>query len=95
MTYFVTGCAGFIGSNLVDRLLQDGREVIGYDNFSTGLAEFLAEARRHPRFTLVRGDTLDPDALTAVDPTSSSDCPPVVGWRPAYGSARWQLLDRG
>ena len=29
MTYFVTGCAGFIGSNLVDRLLQDGREVIG------------------------------------------------------------------
>ncbi len=65
MTYFVTGCAGFIGSNLVDRLLQDGREVIGYDNFSTGLAEFLAEARRHPRFTLVRGDTLDPDALTA------------------------------
>jgi len=35
----------------IDRLLQDGREVIRYDNFSTGLAEFLAEARRHPRFT--------------------------------------------
>ena len=32
----VTGCAGFIGSNLVDRLLQMGCEVVGIDNFSTG-----------------------------------------------------------
>jgi UDP-glucose 4-epimerase len=61
--YFVTGCAGFIGSNLVDRLLQDGHEVVGYDNFSTGQLEFLAEARTSPRFTLARGDTLDTDGL--------------------------------
>ncbi len=60
----MTGCAGFIGSNLVDRLLQAGHEVIGYDNFSTGQTEFLAEAQRSSRFTLVRGDTLDPEALT-------------------------------
>ncbi|MBU6410838.1 MAG: NAD-dependent epimerase/dehydratase family protein, partial [Verrucomicrobia bacterium] len=33
---FVTGAAGFIGSNLVDRLLADGRSVTGWDNFSTG-----------------------------------------------------------
>ena len=64
MRYFVTGCAGFIGSNLVDRLLQDGHEVVGYDNFSTGQPEFLAEAQRSPRFSLIRGDTLDPDGLT-------------------------------
>lgn len=63
MRCFVTGCAGFIGSNLVDRLLQDGHEVVGYDNFSTGQPEMLTEAGRSPRFTLVRGDTLDPDAL--------------------------------
>ncbi|HYB43930.1 MAG TPA: NAD-dependent epimerase/dehydratase family protein [Candidatus Methylomirabilis sp.] len=63
MACFVTGCAGFIGSTLVDRLLQDGREVVGYDNFSTGQLEFLAEALPSPRFTLVRGDALDGDAL--------------------------------
>lgn len=64
MRYLITGCAGFIGSNLVDRLLGDGHEVVGYDNFSTGQAEFLAEARQSPRFCLVGGDTLDLDALT-------------------------------
>jgi len=65
LTYVVTGCAGFIGSNLVDRLLRDGHAVVGYDNFSTGQPEFLSDAGRSPRFTLVRGDTLDLDALTA------------------------------
>jgi UDP-glucose 4-epimerase len=62
---FVTGCAGFIGSNLVDRLLQAGHEVVGYDDLSTGRGEFLEEALRSDRFTLVRGDTLDPAALTS------------------------------
>jgi len=46
MRYFITGCAGFIGSSLTDRLLQQGHEVIGYDNLSTGLIEFLAEAKK-------------------------------------------------
>ena len=64
MQYFVTGCAGFIGSNLVDRLLADGHSVIGYDNFSTGQDKFIAPALQSPDFTLVRGDTLDLSALT-------------------------------
>jgi len=62
--YFVTGCAGFIGSTLVDRLLQDGHEVVGYDNFSTGQIEFLVEAQQSPCFSLMRGDMLDLDCLT-------------------------------
>lgn len=37
---FVTGAAGFIGSNLVDRLLADGVSVTGWDNFSTGQRRF-------------------------------------------------------
>jgi UDP-glucose 4-epimerase len=55
----VTGAAGFIGSNLVDRLLDAGWRVTGYDNFSTGLAEFLEPARRQRNFSLVEGDLLD------------------------------------
>jgi UDP-glucose 4-epimerase len=61
---FVTGAAGFIGSNLTDRLLAAGHEVIGFDNFSTGLPEFLRTACQCPRFRLVEGDLLDCDALT-------------------------------
>jgi UDP-glucose 4-epimerase len=61
---FVTGCAGFIGSNLVDRLLQDGHTVVGYDNFSTGQPEFLTEAQQSPSFHMVRGDVLDAATLT-------------------------------
>lgn len=60
---FVTGCAGFIGSNLVDRLLAEGSAVVGIDNFSTGQERFLEAALENPRFTLVRGDLLDTGTL--------------------------------
>lgn len=63
MRYFITGCAGFIGSSLVDRLLQDNHEVIGYDNFSTGFHSFLQQAKTSPRFSLVEADLLDQSAL--------------------------------
>ena len=65
MKAFVTGGAGFIGSNLVDRLLLRGDDVVAYDNLSTGRREFLREALANPRFALVEGDVLDGDALSA------------------------------
>lgn len=63
MRYLVTGCAGFIGSSLVDRLLQDGHDVVGIDNFSTGQREFLKSASLSPKFTLVEMDLLEKEAI--------------------------------
>ena len=62
--FFVTGAAGFIASNLVDRLLEEGVSVVGYDNFSTGLDENLEQAQSNADFKLIRGDVLDLPALT-------------------------------
>ena len=64
MTAFITGAAGFVGSNLTDRLLALGHDVVGFDNFSTGRSEFLEGALENPRFRLHRGDLLDLEALS-------------------------------
>lgn len=55
----ITGGAGFIGSNLAERLVNDGREVVVIDNFKTGRRDFLATVLGHPNFTLIEGDVLD------------------------------------
>ncbi len=52
----VTGGAGFIGSNLCQRLLEYGNEVICLDNFSTGKRENVDSFLLNPRFTLIEGD---------------------------------------
>lgn len=59
MKKIVTGCAGFIGSNLVDRLLDDGHEVIGFDNLSTGQLGFLKNALDNKKFEFVELDLYD------------------------------------
>lgn len=63
LAVIVTGAAGFIGSTLVDRLLANGRQVIGLDNFSTGQKRFLTNALLNPRFRLIDVDLLDLNAL--------------------------------
>jgi len=65
MRCLITGAAGFIGSNLADRLLAQGHEVTGFDNFSTGQERFLDKALAHPAFRLIRADLLDFDTLAS------------------------------
>jgi len=62
----ITGCAGFIGSTLVDRLLSQGYHVIGIDNFSTGQHQFLERAINNSSFSLIEGDLMDYSFLTRV-----------------------------
>lgn len=56
MRLVLSGAGGFLGSHLADRLLADGHEVVGLDNFSTGLPENLAHLADVDAFTLIRCD---------------------------------------
>lgn len=62
----VTGAAGFIGSTLVDSLLKQGIEVVGIDNFTTGRSEFLQDALKSEKFTLMREDLFLGNDLSSV-----------------------------
>jgi UDP-glucose 4-epimerase len=62
----VTGCAGFIGSQIVDRLIESGHDVIGIDNLSTGFEQFLEKALSSKKFTFVKGDLLDQSFLQTI-----------------------------
>lgn len=63
-TYLVTGGAGFIGSNLVQMLLQSGHRVIVLDAFTYAAnLQSLADARAHPAFHLIHGSIADAAAL--------------------------------
>jgi dTDP-glucose 4,6-dehydratase len=55
----VTGGAGFLGSHLCTRLLQEGAEVVALDNLVTGTTDNLAHLLGHPRFRFVRYDVTD------------------------------------
>ncbi len=63
MRVLVTGCAGFIGSNLVDALLQKDLEVVGIDNLSTGTEKFLENALKNKKFKFYKADLLESNKL--------------------------------
>jgi dTDP-glucose 4,6-dehydratase len=55
----VTGVAGFLGSNLADRLIAEGHEVVGLDNFITGSPDNISHLLANGRFTFYRYDVTD------------------------------------
>ena len=63
MRALVTGCAGFIGSNLVEKLLKLKFFVLGIDNFSTGQREFIKSLEKNKNFKFIKCDLLDLDNI--------------------------------
>jgi len=57
--YFVTGGAGFIGSHLVDRLIEEGKQVVVYDNLSSGSLKNLVNVVKKKNFKFIKGDLVD------------------------------------
>jgi UDP-glucuronate decarboxylase len=74
MRVLVTGGAGFIGSHLCERLINDGHEVICLDNFFTGRKENISHLMDYRAFELVRHDVTEP-ILLEVDQIYNLACP--------------------
>ena len=74
MVILVTGGAGFLGSHLCERLLDQGNEVICLDNFFTGRKKNVSHLIKYPEFELIRHDVVDPFKLE-VDRIYNLACP--------------------
>ena len=66
MKCIVTGCAGFIGSSLSDRLLKDGHKVLGIDNLSTGQLKFIEKCLDNSGFNFIEMDLLNIEQLKKI-----------------------------
>jgi UDP-glucuronate decarboxylase len=74
MRILVTGGAGFLGSHLCDRLLNEGHEILCLDNFFTGRKQNIAHLLGNPKFELIRHDVTEPFRVE-VDQIYNLACP--------------------
>jgi UDP-glucuronate decarboxylase len=74
MKILVTGGAGFLGSHLCERLLEDGHEVISFDNYYTGSKRNIEQLSANPNFEAIRGDVTEPFQIE-VDGIFNLACP--------------------
>jgi UDP-glucose 4-epimerase len=70
----VTGAAGFIATNLLPRLLQQGHDVVGVDNFFLGRRDYVSRYAHEPNFRFHEFDLLDRDRLVALFQDVRPDC---------------------
>ena len=63
MNIMITGCAGFIGSHLVERLLNDGHDVMALDNFASGNLENLVHVKDRPELVICQADISEQDEI--------------------------------
>jgi UDP-glucose 4-epimerase len=91
----ITGVAGFVGSNLTERLLQRGDSIRGIDDLSHGTLENLGDSARHPAFRLDQGTILDPAALRAAFEGAEVVVHLAAGKIPRHGDALDTLLING
>jgi len=95
MKVAITGAAGFIGSNLAERLLARGDVVHGIDDLSHGSLESLAGLREHARFRLTQASILEPGAMDAVADGADAVVHLAAGKIPRYGDAMDTLVTNG
>ena len=74
MRILVTGGAGFLGSHLCDRLINEGHEILCLDNFFTGRKQNISHLLQNPKFELIRHDVIDPFKVE-VDQIYNLACP--------------------
>ncbi len=66
MKYLVTGGSGFVGSHLVNKLLEQDNQVIVFDNLSSGQAKNLQEFEKNKNYKFIKGDVTNKDSLKEV-----------------------------
>jgi UDP-glucose 4-epimerase len=91
----VTGVAGFVGSNLADRLVARGDEVAGLDDLSHGSLDNLASLSGHPRFHFHRGSILEAAELAQIARGADALVHLAAGKIPRYGDALDTLVTNG
>ena len=95
MRVAVTGVAGFIGSNLAERLIARGDEVAGLDDLSHGSLENLGSLTTHSRFHFHRGTILEAADLAAIAKGADALVHLAAGKIPRYGDALDTLVING
>jgi UDP-glucuronate decarboxylase len=75
MKYLITGCCGFLGTNLSKKLLESGHQVIGYDNFITGTKQNLSLLNSYNNFSFEEKDICDLSDIEIVDYVFNLACP--------------------
>jgi len=84
--HLVTGAAGFIGSQLVERLLSAGDHVTGVDNFSLGTRHHIAAAMKQAGYRLLEADLVDTEAVLAAVRAQNKRKPITMVWHLAANS---------